>query len=232
MRAARTSSAQLHQTFWLTRSGKDNDVTGEYDAVYRRRQNASMTRYWRLWFVLLFLVLLWAVFRVSGVGSHFSVLFLHERFEQHKLGGLLVFIALFALGNLIQIPGWLFLVSAVLALGRFWGGLATYLAACVTCITTFWVIRLVGADALREVKGRLTRQIFAHLDAHPVRSVVLLRLLFQTVPALNYALALSGIRFRSYLLGTLLGLPLPILLYSLFFGFLAEWLHWPVSQGL
>jgi uncharacterized membrane protein YdjX (TVP38/TMEM64 family) len=196
------------------------------------RQNASMTRYWRLWLVLLFLVALWAVFRVSGAESHFNVLFLHERFEQHKLAGLLIFIFLFALGNLIQIPGWLFLVSAVLALGRFWGGLATYLAACVTCISTFWVIRLIGANALREVKGRLTGRIFAHLDAHPVRSVVLLRLLFQTVPALNYALALSGIRFRSYLLGTLLGLPLPILLYTLFFGLLAEWLRWPVPQGI
>lgn len=190
-----------------------------------------MIRYWRLWFVLLFLVALWAVFQVSGAASHVDVLFLRESFEHHKFGGLLVFIALFALGNLIQIPGWLFLVSAVLALGRFWGALATYLAACVTCITTFWVIRLVGADALREVKGRLARRIFAHLDTHPVRSVVLLRLLFQTVPVLNYALALSGIRFGSYLLGTLLGLPLPILLYSLFFGFLAEWLHWPVPQG-
>jgi hypothetical protein len=29
------------------------------------------------------------------------------------------------LGNLVQIPGWIFLAAAVLTLGRFWGGLAT-----------------------------------------------------------------------------------------------------------
>jgi len=58
--------------------------------------------------------------------------------------------------------------------------------------------------------------------------VLLLRLMFQTLPALNVALALSGVRLRSYLAGTLLGLPLPIALYCVFFYTLAHWLHWPL----
>jgi uncharacterized membrane protein YdjX (TVP38/TMEM64 family) len=33
---------------------------------------------------------------------------------------------------------------------------------------------------------------------------------------------MSGVRFRPYLTGTLLGLPLPILLYCLFFDYLAK----------
>jgi uncharacterized membrane protein YdjX (TVP38/TMEM64 family) len=177
----------------------------------------------------MFLVLLWAAFRMSGLDARFSVQFLHDQFEQHKLSGTLVFIGAFALGNLVQIPGWVFLAAAVLALGRLWGGLATYVAACATCVTTFWIIRLVGASALRAIEGRLSRRIFMQIDDHPVRSVVLLRLLFQTMPALNYALALSGIRFSSYLVGTLIGLPLPIMLYDLLFGSLAEWLHWPIA---
>jgi uncharacterized membrane protein YdjX (TVP38/TMEM64 family) len=50
----------------------------------------------------------------------------------------------------------------------------------------------------------------------------LLRVLFQTVPPLNYALALSGVKFHHYLIGSLLGLPLPIFLYCLFFDQLAN----------
>jgi uncharacterized membrane protein YdjX (TVP38/TMEM64 family) len=57
----------------------------------------------------------------------------------------------------------------------------------------------------------------------------LLRILFQTVPALNYALALSGIRFRQYLTGTLLGLPLPIALYCVIFEYLAKALNVPLA---
>jgi uncharacterized membrane protein YdjX (TVP38/TMEM64 family) len=186
----------------------------------------------RLWIVLAGLLLLWAAFRLSGLESHFSVEYLHQRFVEHKLGGFLVFTALFVLGNLLQVPGWLFLAAAVLALGEPWGGLTTYVAACVTCVTTFWVVRLVGADALRAANGRLSARVFAQLDAHPVRSVAVLRLLFQTAPALNYALALSGVSFTDYLIGTLIGLPLPILLYVVFFGTLAQWFHWPIPHGL
>lgn len=190
-----------------------------------------MGRYRRLGLVLLFLALLWGVFRATGLATHFNPQVLHDQFEQHMLWGLLIFVALFALANLIQVPGWLFMVAAVAALGQLWGGLVTYVAACLTCITTFWVIRALGASALREFDGRMSRRIFAQLDMHPLRSVVLLRLLFQTLPALNCALALSGIRFRSYLLGTLLGLPLPIFLYSLFFATLAQWLQWPIPSS-
>jgi uncharacterized membrane protein YdjX (TVP38/TMEM64 family) len=187
-----------------------------------------MHRHRRLLIVVSVLVLLWAVFRVSGLSQRVSPQMLHDAFEQHRVGGLLLFTALFAIGNLIQLPGWIFLSAAVVALGQLWGGLATYLAASVSCIATFWGIRWLGADALREFKGRRVARIFARLDAHPVQSVLLLRLMFQTLPALNYALALSGVRFRSYLLGTLLGLPLPIALYCMFFHALARWLHWPV----
>lgn len=52
--------------------------------------------------------------------------------------------------------------------------------------------------------------------------LLLMRMLFQTVPALNYALAMSGVRFRAYLVGTLLGLPNPIAVYCVFFDYLAK----------
>lgn len=179
----------------------------------------------RLLGVVLLLVLLFALSRLSGLSEHFSLAYLHQRFVEHKLTGMLVFIVAFALGNLVQIPGWIFLGAAVLALGRAWGGLATYVAACISCAVTFYVVRLVGGEALRGIGNPLAARLLARLDAHPVMSVALLRLLFQTVPALNYALAVSGLRFRPYFAGTLLGLPLPILLYCYFFDQLALLLH-------
>ncbi len=178
--------------------------------------------YKRLIAVILFLALLWAVFEFSGLRGHFSLAFLQQQIEQNRITGLFVFVLLFVLGNLIQIPGWIFLAAAVLTLGQMWGGVATYIAASISCVVTFLAIRCVGGDALRQLNNKIAVRILTRLDAHPVTSVFLLRVLFQTVPALNYALAMSGIRFRHYLIGTLLGLPLLILLYCLFFDYLAR----------
>ncbi len=185
----------------------------------------AMRSYKRLLLVIAFLALLLAVFQFSGLRDNFNLSFLHQQFINNAFTGLLIFIVLFALGNLIQIPGWIFLAAAVLSLDRFWGGLATYLAAVVSCMFTFWVIRSVGGDALRQINYPYTVRVLNNLDKRPVLSTFLLRLLLQTAPALNYALAMSGIRFKSYLIGTLLGLPLPIALYCLFFDYVATVLH-------
>ncbi len=179
----------------------------------------------RLAAVILFLALLWAVFEFSGLRGHFSLAFVQQQIQQNRITGLLIFIALFCLANLIQIPGWIFLVAAVLTMGELWGGLATYLAASISCVVTFLLIRLAGGDALRQLKNRIAVRILGQLDAHPVKSIFLLRVLFQTMPTMNYALAMSGIKFRQYLLGTLLGLPLPIAFYCVFFDYLAKALH-------
>jgi uncharacterized membrane protein YdjX (TVP38/TMEM64 family) len=153
---------------------------------------------------------------------------LQQKILANRLEGLLVFVLLFALGNLIQIPGWLFLAAAVLTLGRDLGGIATYVAACISCVATFLIIRFVGGDCACASSTTGSRAyLLGRLDFRPVASIVLLRMAFQTVPALNYALAMSGVRFRSYVIGTLLGLPLPILLYCLFFDYLAKALKLP-----
>jgi uncharacterized membrane protein YdjX (TVP38/TMEM64 family) len=162
------------------------------------------------------------VIEATGLRGHFSLGFLQARIAENMASGLLVFVLLFSLGNLIQIPGWIFLAAAVLTLGQLWGGLATYIAACISCALTFLSVRFVGGNALRELDNRIAVRLLAKLDVHPIRSVVLMRMVFQTVPALNYSLALSGIGFRQYLIGTLLGLPLPIALYCVFFDALAR----------
>ncbi len=184
-----------------------------------------MWQYKRLIAVILFLALLWAVFEFSGLRGHFNLAFLQQQIEQNRITGLLIFVALFCLANLIQIPGWIFLIAAVLTMGNLWGGLATYVAASMSCVVTFLLIRLAGGDALRQLKSKIAIRLFDQLDAHPVKSVFLLRVLFQTMPALNYALAMSGIQFRKYLTGTLLGLPLPIAVYCVFFDYLAKALN-------
>jgi len=91
------------------------------------------------------------------------------------------------------------------------------MAAMCSSTISFLLIRAAGGTALRSFNHRWADKIFAHLDERPILSVASLRLMFQTLPALNYALALADIRFRDYLAGTVLVLPVPIFLYCYFF---------------
>ncbi|PKO43942.1 MAG: DedA family protein [Betaproteobacteria bacterium HGW-Betaproteobacteria-3] len=182
----------------------------------------------RLLAVAAFAIAVLALLELTGLRRHFSLQYLHDQFTTHLVQGTLVFVALFVLGNLAHVPGVVFLSAAVLALGPWTGSLLTFLASITSCGITFGAIRLLGADALRAIPGRHAARLFGQLDAHPIRSVALLRLVMGTLPALNYTLALSGVRFRHYLLGTLIGLPLPILGYALFVGTAAALLRLPV----
>ncbi|MGM9485483.1 TVP38/TMEM64 family protein [Roseateles sp. NT4] len=187
---------------------------------------ASSHSRWRWLAVLAFVALLWAAVEVTGLRQQISLQAVREGFDHHRVWGMVAFTAMFVLANLVHIPGGFFLAAAVLALGPVWGALTTYVAACIACTVTFVVVRALGADALRELDNRLARRLFARLDAHPVRSVVMLRTVFHSVPALNYTLALSGVKLRDYVIGTLLGLPLPILVITALFDTLAVWMGW------
>lgn len=181
---------------------------------------------WRWVAVAAFVAVLWAIVEFSGLRGQLSLQAVRETFARYPVGGFAAFAALFVLANVAHVPGAFFLAAAVLTLGPAWGALATYVAASIACMATFVVVRSLGDDALRAFGGRGAQRVFAQLDAHPVRSIVVLRLFFHSVPTLNYALALSGVRLRPYVLGTLAGLPLPIAVAALLFDTLAGWIGW------
>lgn len=167
--------------------------------------------------IITFFALLFLIAEISGLRAKLSPEAIRVLFTQHTLIGLILFCLAYGIGNLLYVPGWVFLVGAVFALGKEWGGVATFIAGLCSSTLSFYVIRYFGGTALRSVNHRWADKIFAHVDERPILSVAALRLLFQTLPALTYALALADIRFRHYFVGTFLGLPIPIFLYCYFF---------------
>jgi len=161
---------------------------------------------------------------ISGLRSQIAPGAIKEIFLRHTVLGLFFFCLAYSVGNLVYIPGWIFLVGAVFALGKEWGGMASFLAALCSASISFFIIRSVGGTALRSLNNKWADRIFSHLDQRPILSVAIRRLLFQTLPAINYALALTDLRFRHYMIGTLIGLPLPIFLYCYFFETIFQYL--------
>src|SRR5437764_7754148 len=140
---------------------------------------AFLLRYKRLFGVAVFLAALFTIFEVSGLRDHFNLAFIRELILEHRVGGLVLFVLLFSLGNLIQIPGIVFLAAAVVTLDRVWGGVVTYVAAMTSCALTFVIIRAVGGHAPSTLNNRVAVRTLRELDARAIVSGQLLRCPFR-----------------------------------------------------
>ena len=173
----------------------------------------------KMWRVLALVVVLGGLFAVgiaTGVTDHLSVDVMRDAIVGAGALGVLMFIAAFAVGLLVQVPGMLFIGAAALAWGQ-GGGAVVGLAGAVIAVTaSFIVVRSVGGKLLDDVQKPWLRKIMAKLEARPVRTIALLRLVMWLAPPLNYALAMSGVTLRQYVVGSAIGLVVPITLASVF----------------
>ena len=174
----------------------------------------------RLILLAVLLIGLYAAGRAAGLHEDLSTERVRALMQAAGVWGLALFVLLFAVGELLHIPGLVFLGAAVLAYGPVGGAGAGFLGALVSISVTFAVVRVIGGQPLKLVKRPLLAKMLAKLDAMPIRTVALLRLVFWVGPPLNYALAMSAIRYRDYLIGSALGLVVPVIGVSLVFTWL------------
>lgn len=155
--------------------------------------------------------------KVTGVDERLTPEAIRGFMEGAGVLGFVLFLGVFALGELVHVPGVFFVAAAILAYGRGLGGLAAYAGAVLSVIVSFLVVRGVGGQMLADVRRPWLRKILAGLERRPIRVVAILRLILWMAPPLNYALAMSTVRLRDYMIGSALGLLIPIALASLFF---------------
>lgn len=164
------------------------------------------------------LVTLLLVGEAFGVREWLTIEWLEDTVEAAGPWGYLVFLATFAAGELLHVPGLVFVSAAILAYGRIEGGLIAYVGALTSVTVVFILVRAGGGQALAEIERPWLRRMMSRLDAHPIRIVVLLRLVLWLAPPVNYALALSSIRTRDYIIGSAVGLVPVVFAVALLLG--------------
>jgi uncharacterized membrane protein YdjX (TVP38/TMEM64 family) len=138
--------------------------------------------------------------------------------------GVLLFLLAFCAAHLAYLPGMMFVVASVLSYGQVWGGILGWLGAVLAVSATFMVVRTVGGRAPEKVSRPRLQKLLATLEKRPIRTIIVLRMVFWLAPALNYALALSRLKFRDFLIGSAIGLLLPIGVATLFIDRVAAFL--------
>ncbi len=123
--------------------------------------------------------------------------------------GALAFAAVYVLATVLLLPGWMLALVA----GLVWGPLAGTLLVSPVSVVAASAAFVLGRTLARElVRRRVARDArFAAIDAAVARSGFRIVLLLRLSPVfpfnlLNYALGLTGVRLRDYVLASWIGM--------------------------
>ena len=119
----------------------------------------------------------------------------------------LLFVLLQGMVTVTPVPRTVFTVAAGVLFGGLGGVLLAVAGTSLAAAFAFWLVKLLGGRFVRRhTDHRAMTWVRARLDRSSLLVMVSLRLI-PAVPfsAMNYASALSGVRFAPYLLGTVLG---------------------------
>jgi len=163
---------------------------------------------------------LWIAAWATGVTGRFTPESIRGLLVGRGLWGVVAFIVVFSLGQLLRVPSTVFVAAAVLLYGRNLSILVALLGALISAIVSFTVVRAFAGQALAAVQRPVIQRLLRNIDRRPVQTVALLRLIFQTAPPLNYALPMTAVRWRDHLVGSIVGLPVPMMAMVFFFDWL------------
>jgi uncharacterized membrane protein YdjX (TVP38/TMEM64 family) len=131
--------------------------------------------------------------------------------------GGVVFVAVYALLQPLGVRSVFFLLSAPLIWSPADAVLMSWIGAVVASVIAFGFARFVARDWAQGRAPARVRKLDDRLVEYGFRTVTLLRLLFYTTPALQFALGVSRVRFHAFLFGTIVGV-LPFTLLMTLFG--------------
>lgn len=127
--------------------------------------------------------------------------------------GGVAFVATYAFLQPLGLRSLFFLLSAPLIWSPSSAVLLSWIGAVVASVVAFGFARFVARDWAQSRAPARIRRFDRRLAEDGFRTVTLLRLVFYTTPALQFALGVSRVRFRPFLFGTMVGvLPFTLLM--------------------
>ena len=131
--------------------------------------------------------------------------YLTQAVDSAGVWGYFLFIALFIIGLLLNIPGTLFVVLGVIAFGWFESIFLAYIGSVAAGVLHFKLFNRIAGNALGNADNKFINRLMNGVEKHPLRTVILVRMFLYISPPANFALMLSGIALRPLIVGTMIG---------------------------
>ncbi|WP_445002515.1 TVP38/TMEM64 family protein [Exiguobacterium alkaliphilum] len=163
----------------------------------------------------LFLVLFGIMFYITHVHYELRPSDIRDLVLSFGWWGPLLFILIYAVGPIIFLPTSVLSLGAGLAFGVFPGVLYIIVGATAAAVTGYVMARLFGRSVLHVERYPWSEKLFAQMERRGFLYVFVLRLIpLVSFDLLSYAGGIANVRFRSFLLATVLGMIPGTLAYS------------------
>jgi len=159
--------------------------------------------------LLAFVILGFTLFRAFGP-EIFKIENIRETISSYGAFGPLIFIAIYVLGAVIFFPGTPLTISSGILFGTINGTIYTVIGATIGASIAFLISRLLGKDFIdRLLKNKLKK--LNEYDKRIKENGFLVMIFLRLIPlfpfnGLNFAMGLTRIKFRQFLLGTVIGI--------------------------
>ncbi len=164
---------------------------------------------------VLILSVFFIIKQFTPIGEQITAENLRLLIEPLGFWGILIFIALFSIGTIVQVPGWLFYSTAFVIFGSLTGAMIAYVRSVSAVILSFYFARALGGNMLDRIKNKRVQNILDKMHDNPVLIISVLRSFMWVSPPLNYALAFTNVSDRKYIVGSTIGLMIPAFIFAL-----------------
>ena len=160
--------------------------------------------------------------RFTPVKGYLTAESLRGFLEQVGLWAPVVYMAVYAAGVCLFLPGTLLTGLGAAIFGAYWGFLYVWIGAMLGASAAFWIGRTLGREFAASLIGDRLKKYDDAIERNGFATVLYLRLVYFPFTPMNFGMGLTKVRFRDYFFGTALGIIVGTFIFTFFVGTLKE----------
>jgi uncharacterized membrane protein YdjX (TVP38/TMEM64 family) len=172
--------------------------------------------------LVLFIAAAIALVRFTDVKDYLTAEGLGRFLAAAGLWAPVVFIAVYAAGVCLFVPGSILTGLGAVIFGAYWGFVYVWIGAMIGASAAFLIGRTLGREFAAALIGDRLRKYDDAIERNGFAAVLYLRLVYFPFTPMNFGMGLTKVHFWDYFFGTALGILVGTFIFTFFFGTLKE----------
>lgn len=173
-------------------------------------------------FFLFFIVGAIVLVRYTPVKNYLTAEALRSLLDQTGMWAPVVYMAVYAFGVCLFVPGTLLTGLGAAIFGPWWGFVWVWCGAMIGAAAAFMIGRTLGREFAAGLIGDKLRKYDDAIERNGFAAVLYLRLVYFPFTPMNFGMGLTRVRFFDYMLGTGLGIIVGVFILTFFIGTLKD----------